>query len=375
MRGFLFLHYPKTGDDVVEEKYMKRAIELALKGEGYVNPNPMVGAVIVKNNKIIGEGWHKKYGELHAERDAFKNLTESAEGADMYVTLEPCCHHGKQPPCTEAVAQHKIKRVFVGSFDPNPLVAGKGIEYLRNHGVEVIENCMREECDSINKIFFHYITTKTPYVIMKYAMTMDGKIACITGKSKWITGEEARNDVQKSRKKLMGIMAGIGTVLADNPMLTCRIEEGATPIRIICDSSLKIPPESNIVQTAKDIKTIIAFCNENPEKEKQLSLMGCQMLKVNSLEGKTDLKDLMKKLGEMKIDSILLEGGGELNYSALKSGIVNMVQVYIAPKIFGGNAKTPVGGRGVDTPDEAYMFGEPTIKRIGNDILLEYEKR
>lgn len=354
---------------------MKRAIELALKGEGYVNPNPMVGAVIVKNNKIIGEGWHRKYGELHAERDAFKNLTESAEGADMYVTLEPCCHYGKQPPCTEAVAQHKIKRVFVGSFDPNPLVAGKGIEYLRNHGVEVIENCMREECDSINKIFFHYITTKTPYVVMKYAMTMDGKIACVTGKSQWITGEEARNDVQKSRKKLMGIMAGIGTVLADNPMLTCRIEEGATPIRIICDSSLKIPPESNIVQTAKDIKTIIAFCNENPQKEKQLSLMGCQMLKVNSLEGKTDLKDLMKKLGEMKIDSILLEGGGELNYSALKSGIVNMVQVYIAPKIFGGNAKTPVGGRGVDTPDEAYMFGEPTIKRIGNDILLEYEKR
>ena len=359
----------------MDEKYMKRAIELALKGTGYVNPNPLVGAVIVKDNKIIGEGWHKKYGCLHAERDAFKNLTENAEGADMYVTLEPCCHYGKQPPCTEAIVEHNIKRVFVGSSDPNPLVAGKGIKYLREHGIEVIENVLKEECDEINKVFFHYITTKTPYVVMKYAMTADGKIACASGKSKWITGEKARADVQQTRKALSAIMVGIGTVITDNPLLTCRIEEGVNPIRVICDSSLKIPLESNIVKTAKDVKTIIAYCNENIEKKAELEKAGCTVLKTAEKNGKVDLKELMKALGEIKIDSVLVEGGGELNYSVLQNGIVNKLQVYIAPKIFGGkNAKSPVGGEGVSEPDGAFMFGKPKVKFIDNDLLLEFEK-
>ncbi len=359
----------------MDEKYMKRAIELALKGTGYVNPNPLVGAVIVKNNKIIGEGWHKKYGELHAERDAFKNLTENAEDADMYVTLEPCCHYGKQPPCTEAIIEHNIKRVFVGSSDPNPLVAGKGIKYLREHGIEVIENILKAECDEINKVFFHYITTKTPYVVMKYAMTADGKIACVSGKSKWITGEKARENVQHTRKALSAIMVGIGTVITDNPLLTCRIEESVNPVRIICDSSLKIPLDSNIVKTAKDVKTIIAHCNENSEKKKELEKAGCVVLKTAEKNGKVDLKDLMKLLGEMKIDSVLVEGGAELNYSLLQNGIVNKLQVYIAPKIFGGkNAKSPVGGEGVSEPDSAFKFGKPKVKFIDNDLLLEFEK-
>lgn len=365
----------KKGAEKMNEKYMKRAIELALKGTGYVNPNPLVGAVIVKNNKIIGEGWHKKYGCLHAERDAFKNLTENAEGADMYVTLEPCCHYGKQPPCTEAIVEHNIKRVFVGSSDPNPLVAGKGIKYLREHGIEVIENVLKEECDEINKVFFHYITTKTPYVVMKYAMTADGKIACTSGKSKWITGEKARENVQQTRKALSAIMVGIGTVITDNPLLTCRIEEGVNPIRIICDSSLKIPLESNIVKTATGVKTIIAYCNENTEKKAELEKAGCKLLKTNSLNGKVDLKELMKALGEMQIDSVLVEGGGELNYSILQNGIVNKLQVYIAPKIFGGkNAKSPVGGEGVLEPVGAFKFCKPKVKFIDNDLLLEFEK-
>ena len=365
----------KKGAEKMNEKYMKRAIELALKGRGYVNPNPLVGAVIVKNNKIIGEGWHKKYGCLHAERDAFKNLTENAEGADMYVTLEPCCHYGKQPPCTEAIVEHNIKRVFVGSSDPNPLVAGKGIKYLREHGIEVIENVLKEECDEINKVFFHYIITKTPYVVMKYAMTADGKIACTSGKSKWITGEKARENVQQTRKALSAIMVGIGTVITDNPLLTCRIEEGVNPIRIICDSSLKIPLESNIVKTATGVKTIIAYCNENIEKKAELEKAGCKLLKTNSLNGKVDLKELMKALGEIKIDSVLVEGGGELNYSILQNGIVNKLQVYIAPKIFGGkNAKSPVGGEGVLEPDGAFKFCKPKVKFIDNDLLLEFEK-
>ena len=196
----------------MKQEYMRRAVELAKLGIGKVNPNPLVGAVIVKEGRIIGEGYHAKYGELHAERHAFSRLTEEAEGAEMYVTLEPCCHYGKQPPCTQAIIEHGIKKVFVGSDDPNALVAGKGVQALREAGVEVVTQVMKEECDALNPVFFHFITTKTPYVLMKYAMTMDGKIACDTGKSQWITGEEARSHVQETRDALMGIMVGIQTI-------------------------------------------------------------------------------------------------------------------------------------------------------------------
>ena len=209
-----------------DKDYMKRALELAKKGEGFVSPNPMVGAVIVKDGEIIAEGWHEKYGDLHAERNALKHCTQSAEGADMYVTLEPCCHYGKQPPCVNAIIEAKIKRVIVGSGDPNPLVAGKGIQILREHGIEVVENVLKDECDKLNEIFMYYIQHKRPFVAMKYAMTMDGKIATYKGLSKWITGEKAREHVHKLRHRYKAIMAGIGTVLADDPLLTCRLEDG-----------------------------------------------------------------------------------------------------------------------------------------------------
>ncbi|HBE09537.1 MAG TPA: bifunctional diaminohydroxyphosphoribosylaminopyrimidine deaminase/5-amino-6-(5-phosphoribosylamino)uracil reductase RibD, partial [Lachnospiraceae bacterium] len=207
-----------------DKKYMERAIELARGGVGAVNPNPLVGAVIVKDDRIIGEGFHRKYGDLHAERDAFKNLTESADGAEMYVTLEPCCHHGKQPPCVEAIVEYGIKRVYVGSDDPNPLVAGKGIWFLRTHGIEVVTHVMKEECDSLNPVFFHYITKNRPYVVMKYAMTMDGKIATMAGESKWISCENSRRLVHSFRNEFSAIMIGIGTALRDDPMLNCRLE-------------------------------------------------------------------------------------------------------------------------------------------------------
>ena len=187
----------KEGIKMTDQEYMLRAIQLAKKGEGWTNPNPMVGAVIVKDGRIIGEGYHKKYGELHAERNAIASLTESAEGAVIYVTLEPCCHHGKTPPCTEAIIEQKIRKVVIGSRDPNPKVAGKGVQMLREAGVTVVEDFMREECDQLNPVFFHYITMKTPYVVMKYAMTLDGKIATKTGASKWITGEAALNSFNK----------------------------------------------------------------------------------------------------------------------------------------------------------------------------------
>lgn len=365
--------------------YMERAIELAKKGEGAVNPNPLVGAVIVKDNRIIGEGYHERYGELHAERNAFANLTEDAEGAEMYVTLEPCCHYGKQPPCVEAIACHKIAKVYVGSDDPNEMVAGKGIEYLRNHGIEVETQVMKAECDELNPVFFHYITTKTPYVVMKYAMTMDGKIATRKGLSKWITGEKARANVQLSRNKYTGIMVGIGTVIKDNPMLNCRIEGGRNPVRIVCDSGLNIPFECNLVDTAKDIRTIVATVKPQKTDSRYKDYMtkadalmdkGVEILNINSKDGRLDLRDLMIKLGELKIDSILLEGGGTLNYSALDAGIVNEAQVYIAPKIFGGSeAITPVEGYGVDSPDLCFEFDLKNVKNIGNDLLITYIKK
>ncbi len=353
---------------------MRRAVELAKLGIGKVNPNPLVGSVIVKEGRIIGEGYHAKYGELHAERHAFSRLTEEAEGAEMYVTLEPCCHHGKQPPCTQAIIEHGIKKVFVGSDDPNALVAGKGVQALREAGVEVVTQVMKEECDALNPVFFHFITTKTPYVLMKYAMTMDGKIACDTGKSQWITGEEARSHVQETRDALMGIMVGIQTIISDNPRLTCRIPGGRNPIRIICDSHLRIPMEAEVVQTAKEMKTVVATVSSEQEKISALREAGVKVLITDSADGKVDLQDLMQKLGQEKIDSILLEGGGTLNQSALQSGIVNHIQIYLAPKIFGGTGKyTPVSGIGVKEPDEAYLLINRKIRIFGEDILLDYD--
>lgn len=368
-----------------EKEYMERAIELAKKGIGAVNPNPLVGAVIVKDGRIIGEGYHAKYGELHAERNAFANLTEEATGAEMYVTLEPCCHYGKQPPCVEAIVEHKIAKVYVGSDDPNEKVAGKGIKYLRDNGIEVETQVMKNECDEINPVFFHYITTGKPYVVMKYAMTMDGKIATYKGLSKWITGEEARNRVQHTRHQYKGIMVGIGTVIADNPMLTCRLEGGRNPIRIVCDSNLSIPIDCNLVKTAKDIPTIVGAIEKQPtdeEYEKYISKLqalekeGVQVISVKAVDNHIDLEDFMLKLGKQSIDGILLEGGGTLNYSALSSGIVNEVQMYIAPKIFGGkDAISPVEGIGVEAPDMCFGFGLKKVEKIDEDILLTYVKK
>ena len=358
---------------MTDQNYMLQAIQLAKQGEGWTNPNPMVGAVIVKNGRIIGKGYHKKCGELHAERNAIASLTESAEGATIYVTLEPCCHYGKTPPCTEAIIEQKIKRVVIGSRDPNPKVSGKGIKMLQEAGIEVIEDFMREECDRLNPVFFHYITTKTPYVVMKYAMTLDGKIATKTGASKWITGEAARAEVLHMRHRYMGIMAGIGTVLADDPMLNVRVEGWKSPIRILCDSGLRIPLDGQIVKSAGKYRTIVAYADsENTEaKRKRLHEMGVETICCPDENNQVDLKKLMRYLGEEGIDSILLEGGGTLNDSALRAGIVQEVQAFIAPKLFGGmNSKTPVEGIGVRFPSEAVKLKCTDICQIGEDIRI-----
>lgn len=371
-----------------EEKYMRRAIELAKKGSGHVNPNPLVGAVIVRDGEIIGEGYHECYGQLHAERNAIANAKKrgnSLEGSTIYVTLEPCCHYGKTPPCTEAIIEEKIARVVVGSDDPNPLVSGKGFQMLREKGIEVIPHFLKEECDAMNHVFFHYIRTGTPYVAMKYAMTMDGKIACYTGDSKWVTGEKSRAHVQTLRNHYKGIMAGIGTVLADDPMLNCRIEGGRDPIRIIADSHLRIPMDSQLVRTAGQQSLIVA-CLPDADEEKavQLQEKGVEVLRIPGVttaditeEQKEviSLPVLMKELGARKIDGILLEGGGQLNESALQAGIVDRIYCYIAPKIFGGaQAKTPVEGQGLTRVADAWQFKRIGMQEFGQDILLEYEK-
>jgi diaminohydroxyphosphoribosylaminopyrimidine deaminase/5-amino-6-(5-phosphoribosylamino)uracil reductase len=358
---------------MTDTEYMNLALRLAKKGCGWVNPNPMVGAVIVKDDKIIGQGYHPKYGELHAERKALANCEVSPEGATIYVTLEPCCHYGKTPPCTDAIVESGISRVVIGSSDPNPLVAGKGIKFLRYHGIEVTENILENECNALNQSFFHYIRSRTPYVIMKYAMTLDGKIATGTGKSQWITSETARQRVHEDRHRYSAIMVGVGTVLADDPMLTCRLENGRNPLRIVCDTNLKTPLSSKLVTSAGVAGTLFATAVTDCEKHRPYLEAGCNIVVLPEKDSHIDLNCLMTKLGERKIDSILLEGGGTLNWSAIRSGIVNKVQAYIAPKLFGGNGKTPVAGLGVDHPDEAFQLSQPTITLVGEDTLLESE--
>ena len=397
---------------------MERAIELAKKGAGWTSPNPLVGAVIVKEDRVIGEGYHKRYGGLHAEREAFSSLKESAKGATIYVTLEPCCHHGHQPPCTDAIIEHGISRVVIGSRDPNPLVSGKGAAILKEKGIEVVEDFMRKECDKLNPIFFHFIKTRLPFVTTKYAMTLDGKIATKTCASKWITSEKAREHVHKLRGRYSAIMAGIGTVLADDPMLNCRLEGAHQPVRIIVDSSLRLPLDSQIVKTANEYRTIVACANsqgvesvekddntlQNQEnsaademngvsfrksadnvkneisneklnvKKEVLEKNGVEVWELPGEEGKVDLWKLIQKIGEAGIDSILIEGGGELHESALREGIVNHICAYVAPKIFGGAmAKSPVEGIGVDEPGEGALLENLNITILGEDILLEYD--
>ncbi len=385
---------------MTDDIYMKRAIELAKMGEGWCHPNPLVGAVIVKNNKIIAEGYHAKFGDLHAERSAIAKLRESAEGATVYVTLEPCAHQGKQPPCALAIVEAGIKKAVIGSRDPNPLVSGKGISFLRENNIEVVEDFMKKDCDELNRVFFHYITTGMPYVNLKYAMTLDGKIATKTGESKWISSENSRKKVHELRHASMGIMTGIGTVIEDDPLLNCRLDNGRSPLRIICDSGLKTPLNSRIVKTAESFETVIASAvkglkngeitreiinsvwesgtgsaDENILKKiSELLDRRVRIFNFPSKENKTDLKALIRELGNRGLDSVLIEGGGTLNEAALRENLVDEINIFIAPKIFGGNSKTPVMGFGVSKVEEAYKFKLHSLEQIDDDIRLTYLK-
>jgi riboflavin biosynthesis protein RibD len=359
----------------MEIKYMQRALELAAKGIGYTNPNPLVGAVIVKNGKIIGEGYHEVCGSNHAEVNAFKNATEDVRGATMYVTLEPCSHYGKTPPCANAIVQKGIKKVVIGLKDPNPLVAGRGIQILRDNNIEVITGVMEEEGRELNEIFLKYITTKVPFCILKTAMTLDGKIAAYTGDSKWITNEFSRKYVHALRHRVSGIMVGIGTILADDPFLNTRLDSGngSDPTRIIVDSSTRIPLEAKVLHIESKAKTIIVATElADKNKIKALEDIGAEIIITPLKNNRVDLTYLMKALGERGIDSVLLEGGSELNYSAIEEGIVDKVNAFIAPKIIGGRgAKTPIGGVGKAVMSEAISIENIQIHSFGDDVMLE----
>jgi len=355
------------------EYYIKRCIELAKQGEGKVAPNPLVGAVVLdKNGVVIAEGYHEKYGELHAEANALKNVGEEAKGGTIYVSLEPCSHWGKTPPCADLIIEKGLKKLVVGMVDPNPVVAGRGIERCKNAGIEVITGVLEDECKKLNEIFIKHITQKKPFVAIKTACTMDGKIATKTGSSKWITSENARNEVQRLRNKYDAILTGSGTVIADNPSMNCRMEKGRNPVRIVVDSELKTSPDSKIYNN-DNTRVIIAVKQDiNEEKIKQYP-ENVEFIKCTpNQDGKVDLKYLINKLYETGITSILVEAGGILNGQLVKSGLVDKIYMFMAPKILGDSeGKSFIEGFDIKDINDSLGLKFDAIKEYSPDILVE----
>lgn len=357
--------------------YMQEALDLAKLGQGWTRSNPMVGAVIVKNDQVIGRGYHRQYGGLHAEREALKDASEKGhdvKGTTMYVTLEPCCHFGKTPPCTQSIIKAGIEKVVVAATDPNRLVAGKGIQELRDHNIVVETGLLAKESQDLNRKFNYFMKHNRPYVTMKYAMTLDGRTAAYTGDSKWISDKTAREHVHYQRHSHQAIMIGIGTALADDPALTVRIDdfEGINPIRIVCDTGLKLPLTSKLVKTAKETPTIIATINQNPQDHQAYQEAGCQLLIVKAKNDKLDLLDLITQLGQQGIQSIYVEGGSQLNASLLEAGLIQEIHTYIGPKVIGGfDQYSPISGFGFPQMDQALTSNIQAITPLGKDLLIE----
>ena len=353
---------------------MRVALSQAARGLGKVNPNPLVGAVIVNGSSMIGSGYHEYFGGPHAEINAIRDAKGSVEGATIYVTLEPCSHFGKTPPCADALIEAKIKKVVVAMTDPNPWVAGRGIERLKENGIEVVVGLLEKEAQELNRIFIKYIQTKLPYVVLKSAMSLDGKIATTSGHSQWISCPESRQYVHSLRNELKGILVGVNTVITDDPKLTTRLESGPgrDPIRIVVDSNGRLPLSAKMLKNGASNPVIIATTTNFPERKRSyLEEAGHMILTLPDHDGQVDLKMLMGELGKMGIDGILLEGGGTLNESALKNGIVDEIQFIIAPLLIGGrDAITPVEGAGFNTIDEGIKLQQMSTKQIGKDILV-----
>ncbi len=357
------------------EVYMNQVIDLALKGKGKASPNPIVGAIIVRDSVVVGRGYHKRAGDPHAEINTLRDAGESAKGGTLYVNLEPCCHYGKTPPCTSAIIKSGIERVVVGMRDPNILVSGKGIEELRGAGIHIEVGVLEERCREINEIYAKYITIKRPFVIMKVASSLDGKIATHTGESRWITSKSSREVVHRIRGEVDAIMVGLGTVIKDDPQLTVRLGENGTkdPKRIILDSLLKISLKAKVLTMDSRSDSIIVTTEKgDPERIKKLEGMGVKVLIVDKKDQRIDLDKLMTRLGEMEVASLLIEGGSEVYASALEAGIVDKVILFLAPKIIGGvNAPGVVGGRGIDSLCDAISLKDIHIQQIGDDVMIE----
>lgn len=370
-------------EENINEKYMRMAIELAKKGAGAVNPNPMVGAVVVKNGEVIGRGYHKFFGGPHAEVYALEEAGEKAEGATIYVTLEPCSHYGKTPPCAKKIIDMGIKKCFIGSSDPNPKVAGRGVAMLKETGIEVVENVLKEECDEVNQVFFKYIKTKIPYLFVKCGITLDGKIALSNGISKWITNSIAREKVQYYRNKFMGIMVGINTVLTDNPSLTARIENGINPFRIIVDPNLQIDENCKVAKNNEDGKTMIITSQKNLFTEdaenteiqiKQKRLAEENKVKFIFIDGeKFSFKEMLEEIGKTGIDSILLEGGETLISLAFEENVIDGGEIFIANKILGDSRAKPfISGFVREKMEEAVQLTNVRNNIYGENVGMEF---
>lgn len=358
----------------IDREYMQLAISLAQQGLGFTSPNPMVGAVIVQAGQIVGQGYHQKAGTPHAEVHALREAGDKARGATLYVTLEPCVHYGRTPPCTNAIIDAGIKHVVIATKDPNPVVAGRGIKLLNQAGITTTVGIMEQEATLLNEVFNKFITTNLPFVVLKCATSMDGKIATAAGQSKWITGEAARQYGHGLRHKYDAILVGLGTVLADDPLLTTRIKdrEGKNPVRVVLDSKARIPLNSKVL-TDKTAETIIAVTAAAPAANiDALKTAGATVLMLPSHEERIDMTELTAELSRRAITSILIEGGAAVNASALQAGIVDKIHVFMAPKIIGGDAAPgAIGNPGIDNLEQAVKLSIKTLEKIGEDLHIE----
>lgn len=355
-------------------KYMSRALRLARRGLGRTSPNPMVGAVVVKDGKIIGEGFHRATGEPHAEVEAIRAAGVETHGAELFVTLEPCNHYGRTPPCTQAIMAAGVKRVYYGIGDPNPSVIGGGADFLRRAGIEVVGQVLENRCRALNEVYLTNVTLRRPFVYLKLAMSLDGRIATRTGHSRWITSEQSRMKAHRLRDRVCAIMVGIETVLIDNPSLTTRLKErqGRDPIRIVADSNLRTPLDANIFNQTSQAGVIVATRSNPPSRLKsRLEKKGAKVIQTTGTD-RVDLKDLLTNLYKMGITSLLIEGGAGLAWGALEAKIVDRCMFFYAPMIIGGkSAPTGVSGTGINRLEEAPRLVEMRSLKVGPDILVE----
>ncbi|MFC1862961.1 bifunctional diaminohydroxyphosphoribosylaminopyrimidine deaminase/5-amino-6-(5-phosphoribosylamino)uracil reductase RibD [Thermodesulfobacteriota bacterium] len=359
----------------VDKIFMKKALQLARKGLGRTSPNPMVGAVIVRNGKVIASGYHRKAGENHAEVEALSDLRSKADAGDtLYVTLEPCNHHGKTPPCTEAILRSGIRQVVIGMTDPNPNISGRGEEYLRKNGVEVRKGVLEKECRKLNEVFIKYIKTEGPYVIAKTAMTLDGWTATATGDSKWITNERSRKFVHQLRDSVDAVMVGAGTVISDDPSLTTRLGrgKGRDPIRIILDTHFAIPHGSKVLNQESDSRTLIVVSGEvTSVSKKAVEKDNVSFITCPIKDGVIDLKSLLDILGKMSITSVMVEGGSNIMGSMIRQRLIDKFYIFKAPKILGGSDAIPMAeGLTPSRMDESHLIEDISLKRFGDDILI-----